>query len=97
MKRPRVAVCTAAVGYGHCRAAEVISNILTPRFDVTRFEALSYAPAWFNGIYRNGYLRVIRTIPSLQRWIYDRTDHVCDGTSAGECIERLAMRGFWRT
>ena len=94
MKRPRVAVCTAAVGYGHCRAAEVISNILTPRFDVTRFEALSYAPAWFNGIYRNGYLRVIRTIPSLQRWIYDRTDHVCDGTSAGECIERLAMRGF---
>jgi processive 1,2-diacylglycerol beta-glucosyltransferase len=94
MTRARVAICTAAVGHGHCRAAEVISDVLSPRFEVARFEALSYAPRWFNGVYRNGYLRVIRTIPSLQRWIYDRTDHVCDGTSAGEGIERFAMRKF---
>lgn len=94
MNHHRVAVCSAAVGHGHCRAAEVIEGILSARFNVTRFEALSFAPRWFTGIYRNGYLRVIRTIPSIQRWIYDHTDHVCDGSSMGEKVERFAMRRF---
>lgn len=94
MTAAHVAVCTASVGHGHCRAAEVIADILSTRFTVSRFEALSFAPRWFTSIYRNGYLRVIQSIPSLQRWIYEHTDRVCDGSSAGEAVERFAMRRF---
>ncbi|MFZ4573617.1 MAG: MGDG synthase family glycosyltransferase [Phycisphaerales bacterium] len=95
MSDPRILVCSAAVGHGHCRAAEIIARICTGTgANVTRLEALAFAPAWFKAIYRSGYLNAIKKLPGAQRWLYRVTDHPCNGRSSGEALERIAMAKF---
>ena len=95
MTAPRILLCSAAVGHGHCRAAQVLGNTLAATGAHTTFlEALSFAPGWFNSIYRSGYLSAIKRVPAAQRWLYHSTDHPCNGRSGGEWLERHAMKAF---
>jgi processive 1,2-diacylglycerol beta-glucosyltransferase len=92
---PRILLCSAAVGHGHCRAAQVLGATLAAAGASTEFlEALSFAPGWFNSIYRSGYLSAIKRVPAAQRWLYHSTDHPCNGRSGGERLERHAMKAF---
>lgn len=93
----RIAVCTAAVGHGHCRAAAVIGRIAKERgASVQVVEALARTPWWFRKLYRDVYLELVSSAPRLQRWLYRVSDRPCSGTSPGEFLERRAMRKYTR-
>jgi processive 1,2-diacylglycerol beta-glucosyltransferase len=94
---PRIAICTAAVGCGHTRAAYALRAGLRaamPGCIVRIIEALDHAPRWFVGGYRDGYLATIARLPRMAGWMYDACDRPSKGLGIGGHIERAALGRF---
>ncbi len=90
----RIAICSAAVGHGHGRAAHALADglrVLRPDAKVSIIDALSLAPNWFVRGYRDAYLSAISRVPALAGWMYTTTDRPQRG-GLGSTLERYAMR-----
>jgi len=91
MRPVRITICTADVGCGHTRAALAIMQALRERAanaEITLVEALNDAPAWFNLIYREGYLTLVRHAPRVAGMIYSVTDKPQRGSRGDEGLDR---------
>ncbi|MGH7291108.1 MAG: MGDG synthase family glycosyltransferase, partial [Myxococcota bacterium] len=91
----RIAICSAAVGHGHGRAAHALADglrVLRPDAKVSIIDALSLAPAWFVHGYRDAYLATIARMPALAGWMYSASDRPQRGAGIGSTLERFAMR-----
>lgn len=91
----RIAICSAAVGHGHGRAAHALADglrVLRPDAKVSIIDALSLAPGWFVRGYRDAYLAAIARVPALAGWMYTASDRPQRGLGLGSVLERCAMR-----
>jgi processive 1,2-diacylglycerol beta-glucosyltransferase len=73
----RTLILSASVGAGHVRAAEAVEAALRRTGDqitVANYDVLSFMPAAFRKVYRDGYFKMVARAPKLVGWLYDATD-----------------------
>jgi len=73
----RILILSASVGAGHVRAAEAVEAALQRsgvRVTVANYDVLSFMPAAFRKIYRDGYFKMVARAPKLVGWLYEATD-----------------------
>lgn len=75
MNSKRIFILTLSVGTGHIRAAEVLQRALYDCIDpveVHLLDALKVAHSWFLMFYVRSYWWLLRSAPSLWRWLFER-------------------------
>ena len=73
----RILILSASVGAGHVRAAEAVEAALRRTgmpVTIANYDVLSFMPAAFRKVYRDGYFRMVARAPKLVGWLYDATD-----------------------
>jgi processive 1,2-diacylglycerol beta-glucosyltransferase len=73
----KILILHAAAGAGHKRAAEAVAaamKIRHPSVEVVVRDVLEFTPSPFQKTYADGYLRVVRTVPELWGYMYNRSD-----------------------
>ncbi len=73
----RILILSASVGAGHVRAAEAVEEALRqagPSATIANYDVLSFMPAAFRKVYRDGYFRMVARAPRLVGWLYEATD-----------------------
>jgi processive 1,2-diacylglycerol beta-glucosyltransferase len=76
--RPRrVLFLSAAVGVGHTAAAEAVRSALIardPTLETHTVDSYRYAASIFAKIVADGYIGMVKTVPQVYRYIYDRAE-----------------------
>ena len=74
--KPRVLLLSATSGAGHVRAAQALEKAFVARGDcaVEHIDALQYVSKFFQRIYDQAYLSMVRRAPELMGLLYERTD-----------------------
>jgi processive 1,2-diacylglycerol beta-glucosyltransferase len=73
----RILILSASVGAGHVRAAEAVEEALRRSgapAAIENYDVLSFMPAAFRKVYRDGYFKMVARAPKLIGWLYDATD-----------------------
>jgi len=73
----RILILSASVGAGHVRAAEAVEAALSrsaASISVANYDVLSFMPAAFRKVYRDGYFKMVARAPKLVGWLYQATD-----------------------
>jgi processive 1,2-diacylglycerol beta-glucosyltransferase len=100
----RILILSASVGAGHVRAAEAVQAALRRTgapVTVENYDVLSFMPAPFRKVYRDGYFKMVARAPKLVGWLYDATDKPFHGNRVQLRVERAGaarllkkIRGF---
>ena len=73
----RILILSASVGAGHVRAAEAVEAALRQNgapVTIANYDVLSFMPAAFRKVYRDGYFKMVARAPRLVGWLYEATD-----------------------
>jgi processive 1,2-diacylglycerol beta-glucosyltransferase len=73
----RILFLSASVGVGHTAAARALAAAIAVRTDDYRCEIVDsyrYAASYFSKVVADGYIGMVRTMPQLYRYIYDRAE-----------------------
>jgi len=73
----RILILSASVGAGHVRAAEAVEAALrrtSAPVTIANYDVLSFMPAAFRKLYRDGYFKMVARAPKLVGWLYQATD-----------------------
>jgi processive 1,2-diacylglycerol beta-glucosyltransferase len=73
--KPRLLMLYASAGAGHMQAAKSLIAVCkeTHATDAEAIDILDYTPAYFRNIYRGSYLQIVKRIPELWGYLYDRS------------------------
>ena len=74
-KRPRLLILYASAGAGHKQAARALAAVCeeTSVAVAEAIDILDYAPAYFKRLYRGSYLEVVKRMPELWGYLFDRS------------------------
>src|SRR5258705_6490575 len=73
----RILILSVSVGAGHVRAAEAVEAALRRTggpVEIQNYDVLSFMPAAFRKVYRDGYFKMVARAPRLIGWLYEATD-----------------------
>lgn len=72
---PRLLILYASAGAGHMQAAKALKAVCEQRKAAIAetVDMLDYAPGYFRRLYRGGYLGIVKRIPELWGYLYDRS------------------------
>jgi processive 1,2-diacylglycerol beta-glucosyltransferase len=73
----RILILSVSVGAGHVRAAEAVEAALRRSggpVEIQNHDVLSFMPAAFRKVYRDGYFKMVARAPRLIGWLYEATD-----------------------
>lgn len=77
MKPRRVLFLSAAVGVGHTAAAQAVSAALAtidPTIEAHTVDSYKYAASIFSKVVADGYIGMVKTVPQVYSYIYDRAE-----------------------
>jgi len=75
--RRRVLFLSAAVGVGHTAAAQAVHaalHDLDPSIETETIDSYKYAASIFSKVVADGYIGMVKTVPQVYRYIYDRAE-----------------------
>jgi processive 1,2-diacylglycerol beta-glucosyltransferase len=78
---PRILFLSASVGVGHTAAAAAVRNALAemkPGVETQTVDSYTYAAKMFSKVVADGYIGMVKTVPQLYRYIYDRAERSRD-------------------
>jgi processive 1,2-diacylglycerol beta-glucosyltransferase len=86
-----VLILSASSGAGHVRAGEALEKAFQAgtRARVTHRDALKYTTRLFQKLYDDAYIAMLRHVPALMGWLYDRFDRPWEHRSRRAALERL--------
>src|SRR4051812_2135244 len=73
----RVLILSASAGAGHVRAGQAIERAFAQSGAAREFhhiDVLEYTNPLFRNLYSKTYLDMVRTMPEVLGWLYDRLD-----------------------
>jgi len=73
----RVLFLSASVGVGHTAAAQAVRSALAEldsSFETQTVDSYKYAASVFSKVVADGYIGMVKTVPQLYRYIYDRAE-----------------------
>lgn len=73
----RVLFLSASVGVGHTAAAQAVRSALAehdPTIETQTVDSYRYAASIFSKVVADGYIGMVKTVPQLYRYIYDRAE-----------------------
>jgi len=73
----RVLFLSASVGVGHTAAAQAVRSALAardPSIETQTVDSYRYAASIFSKVVADGYIGMVKTVPQLYRYIYDRAE-----------------------
>jgi processive 1,2-diacylglycerol beta-glucosyltransferase len=73
--RPKLLMLYASAGAGHMQAAKALKAVCNEQqvADAEAIDILDYTPGYFRGLYKGGYLQIVKRIPELWGYLYDRS------------------------
>jgi processive 1,2-diacylglycerol beta-glucosyltransferase len=74
----RVLFLSASVGVGHTAAANAVRSALAeldPDIETQTVDSYKYAASIFSKVVADGYIGMVKTVPQLYRYIYDRAEN----------------------
>jgi processive 1,2-diacylglycerol beta-glucosyltransferase len=77
----RVLFLSASVGVGHTAAAAAVASALAeidPGIETQTVDSYKYAASVFSKVVANGYIGMVKNVPQLYRFIYDRAERSSD-------------------
>ncbi len=77
----RVLFLSASVGVGHTAAAQAVAGALLesePETEIQTVDSYKYAARAFSRVVADGYIGMVKTVPQLYRYIYDRAERARD-------------------
>lgn len=92
----RIAILTLSVGSGHVRTAEVIERALSDRGDkveIRTIDVLEHSSSWFVWLYVRPYWAMLRHVPWMWRWLFERRQRKCHRSTAPHGIFRRGCEG----
>jgi len=74
-KKPRLLILYASAGAGHMQAARALKKVADEKSSAIAeaVDILDYTPAYFKKLYRGSYLEIVKRIPELWGYLYDRS------------------------
>lgn len=78
---PRILFLSASVGVGHSAAAAAVSGALgelVPSVETQTVDSYKYAAKIFSKVVADGYIGMVKTVPQLYRYIYERAERARD-------------------
>jgi len=74
-KKPKLLILYASAGAGHMQAAKTIKAVSDIKGSavVEAVDILDYTPAYFKRLYKGGYLEIVKHIPELWGYLFDRS------------------------
>lgn len=78
---PRILFLSASVGVGHSAAAAAVSGALAdlvPAVETQTVDSYKYAAKMFSKVVADGYIGMVKTVPQLYRYIYERAERARD-------------------
>jgi processive 1,2-diacylglycerol beta-glucosyltransferase len=73
--KPKLLLLYASAGAGHMQAAKALKAVCqdTLLADAEAIDILDYTPAYFRNFYKGSYLEIVKRIPELWGYLYDRS------------------------
>jgi processive 1,2-diacylglycerol beta-glucosyltransferase len=78
---PRILFLSASVGVGHSAAAAAVRGALAelvPNVETQTVDSYKYAAKIFSKVVADGYIGMVKTVPQLYRYIYERAERARD-------------------
>ena len=78
---PRALFLSASVGVGHTAAAAAVRDALVasdPEFHCEIVDSYKYAASIFSKVVADGYIGMVKTVPQLYKYIYDRAERATE-------------------
>lgn len=78
---PRILFLSASVGVGHSAAAAAVRGALddlVPGVETQTVDSYKYAAKIFSKVVADGYIGMVKTVPQLYRYIYERAERSRD-------------------
>lgn len=74
-RKPKLLLLYASAGAGHMQAAKALKSVCQERgiADAEAIDILDYAPKYFKDFYKGSYLQIVKRIPELWGYLYDRS------------------------
>jgi processive 1,2-diacylglycerol beta-glucosyltransferase len=74
-KKPKLLMLYASAGAGHMQAAKALKAVCEEKniADAEAIDILDYTPGYFKDFYRGSYLQIVKRIPELWGYLYDRS------------------------
>ena len=96
--KPRVLLLSATSGAGHVRAAQALEKAFLARGDcaVEHIDALQYVSKFFQRVYDQAYIGMVRRAPQLMGILYERTDQPWRHPRRRLVLDRLNTRPMIR-
>lgn len=96
--KPRVLLLSATSGAGHVRAAQALEKAFLARGDcaVEHIDALQYVSKFFQRVYDQAYIGMVRRAPQLMGILYERTDQPWRHPRRRLALDRLNTRPMIR-
>jgi processive 1,2-diacylglycerol beta-glucosyltransferase len=76
MEKKKIIIFHAEAGAGHRQAASALKQIFNevyPEIEVSAVDPLDFTPKYFKKIYANSYTEIVKHIPELWGYLYDRS------------------------
>lgn len=99
MRTKNYLIVTASIGSGHMRAAAAIGeeiNRLCPSANVKIIDFMSYKTAFFNGLLKTIYLKMLDFVPNLYDFLYKFTGGRTTGFSVQRILSMVMKRDMER-
>lgn len=73
--KPRLLILYASAGAGHKQAASALKTVAKKNYsaEACDIDILGYTPSYFRRFYAGGYLGIVKRIPELWGYLYDRS------------------------
>ena len=87
----KVLFLSASVGVGHTAAAAAVGRALAqrkPNVSVDIVDSYRYAAAIFSKVVADGYIGMVKTVPQLYRYIYDRAERATEAGAFRNWVSR---------
>jgi len=74
-RKPKLLMLYASAGAGHMQAAKALKAVCQEKqlADAKAIDILDYTPAYFRGLYKGSYLQIVKRVPELWGYLYDRS------------------------
>ena len=103
MKETRILLLSVSAGAGHVRAAEALrawgSAAFAGRVVTRHIDVMDFVPAGFRKVYTDGYIKMVRHLPSVWGMLYDASSRTPSGAFSQKlrrAAERLGTRALTR-
>jgi processive 1,2-diacylglycerol beta-glucosyltransferase len=73
--KPRLLLLYASAGAGHMQAAKALKAVCKQQnlAEAEAIDILDYTPGYFRSLYKGSYLEIVKRIPELWGYLYDRS------------------------